>query len=236
MKKLNLRLMIGIAAIFGLLIVTSYDGYGQRHNRLTRAEKNQGWILLFDGKTTDGWRGYNYSEVPEQWGVKDGILHTTGRGRDLIYDQKLLNFHLKLDWNISERGNSGLFILGQEIEGKPIWHTAPEIQIIDNERYENLQPAQYAPALYDLIVPPVQNTRPAGQWNTLEVILNEGHLTIRQNGEDIIETQMGTPEWNALVEKSKFPDEIFGQVKPGYIGLQDHGNPVSFRNIKLRKL
>lgn len=234
MNKVNLNLMIGIVAIFGLFIVTANMSYGQ--NKLSRAEKKQGWILLFDGKTTDGWRSYNATGIPEQWGVQKGTLHTTGRGRDLIYDEKFLNFHLVLDWNISEKGNSGAFILGQEIEGRPIWHTALEIQILDNANYDDLQPAQYAPALYDLIVPSVQNTRPAGKWNTLEVILDNSYLTIRQNGEDVVKTQIGTQEWKALVEKSKFPDEIFGQLKPGYIGLQDHGNAVSFRNIKLRKL
>ena len=236
MKKVNLNLITGIAAIFVLLIVSGYDVTGQNHNELTLAEKNQGWVLLFDGKTTDGWRGYNSPDFPEQWGVKDGLLYTRGRGRDLIYDEKFLNFHLVLDWKISERGNSGVFILGQEIEGRPIWHTAPEIQILDNDGYANLTPMQYAPALYDLVVPTVQNTKPTGEWNNMEVILNNGHLTIRQNGEDIIHTQMRTPAWDAKVKNSKFPNDLFGKLIPGYIGLQDHGNEVWFRNIKLREL
>lgn len=234
MKKENFNLMIGIIAIFGLFMTTGFDTIGQ--NKLSRAEKKQGWILLFDGKTTDGWRGYNSTGVPEQWSVQDGTLHTVGRGRDLIYEKKYLNFHLVLDWKISEKGNSGVFILGQEVEGRPIWHTAPEIQVIDNDNYGGLKPAQYAPSLYDLVVPSVQNTKPTGMWNTLEVILDDGNLVIRQNGETVVRTQMGTPEWEAMVEKSKFPAELFGKLNPGYIGLQDHGNEVWFRNIKLREL
>jgi len=131
---------------------------------------------------------------------------------------------------------SGVFILAQEIPGRPIWHTAPEIQILDNDAHPNVNPDQFAPALYDLIAPSVQNTKPAGQWNTLEVILDRGQLTIRQNGEQAVQTQVGTPSWNKMVDESKFPLDIFGKLVPGYIGVQDHGDEVWFRNIKIREL
>lgn len=205
-------------------------------NSLTSHEIEQGWVLLFDGETSEGWRGYNSPDFPEGWLVEDGTLYCTCSGGDILYDQKYLNFHLKIDWKISEAGNSGIFILAQEIEERPIWHTAPEIQILDNNAHPNLNPDQFAPALYDLIPPAIQNTHPAGEWNTVEVILNNGALTIRQNNADAVQTQIGTDEWTEMVDESKFPVEIFGQLETGYIAVQDHGDEVWFRNIKIREL
>lgn len=205
-------------------------------NSLSQNEIDQGWNLLFDGETTDGWRGYNRTDFPDGWEVEDGTLYCTCAGGDILYDQQFLNFHLKIDWKISEGGNSGVFILAQEIEDRPIWHTAPEVQILDNEAHPDVNPDQFAPALYDLIPPFVQNTRLAGEWNTIEVLLNEGELTIRQNGADAVQTQIGTSDWNQMVDESKFPVEIFGQLEPGYIAVQDHGDEVWFRNIKILEL
>ena len=236
MKNKVLRIVTKAFA-FGLLVALA--GCAEpvaEHNALTRAERADGWILMFDGQTSEGWRGYNRTDFPDGWIIEDGTLYCTGQGGDVIYDQKFLDFHLKIDWKISEGGNSGIFVLAQEMEGRPIWHTAPEIQILDNEAHPNVNPDQFAPALYDLIPPSVQNTRPAGEWNTVEVILDNGHLTIRQNDEDVVHTQIGTPEWEAMVDESKFPVEIFGILEPGYIGVQDHGDEVWFRNIKIKEL
>lgn len=226
--------MTAMIVIISLFVITACGTDGP--NTLTRTEIKQGWILLFDGETSDGWRGYNRAGFPEGWVVQDGTLHCISSGEDIIYDEKFLDFHLMIDWKISKGGNSGIFFLGQEVEGRPIWHTAPEVQVLDNEAHPNLNPSQYAPALYDLIVPSVQNTRPAGQWNTVEVILLDGELTVRQNGEAVVHTQIGTPEWDEMVDRSKFPLEIFGQLNPGHIGVQNYGNEVWFRNIKLRRL
>lgn len=205
-------------------------------NTLTETERAEGWKLIFDGETGEGWRGYNNTEFPEGWVVDNGALHCTGEGGDIIYEQKYLDFHLKIDWMISEGGNSGIFFLAQEIEGRRIWHSAPEYQILDNDAHPDSNPDQFAPALYDLVPPSVQNTRPAGEWNTAEIILKDGHLTQRQNGEDVVQIRLDTPEWKAMVDESKFPLEIFGKLIPGHIGLQDHGDEVWFRNIKIKEL
>jgi hypothetical protein len=138
-----------------------------------------------------------------------------------------------VDWKISEGGNSGIFYLAQEIEGRPIWHSAPELQLLDNEAYPDIRETQLAPALYDLVPADPQNTNPAGEWNTVEVILRDRHLSHIQNGEEVVHVHLGTPEWEALVKESKFPDDIFARYIPGYIGLQDHGDEVWFRNIKI---
>ena len=236
MRTNNLNFLLATLIIMLLPGLMSCAEPVAEHNTLTRAEQAEGWILMFDGETSEGWRGYNRSDFPDGWVIEDGALYCTGTGGDVIYDQKFLDFHLKIDWKISEGGNSGIFILAQEIERRPIWHTAPEIQLLDNEAHPNVNPDQFAPALYDLIPPSVQNTRPAGEWNTIEVILQEGHLTIRQNDADAVHAHIGTPEWDEMVDESKFPLEIFGKLEPGYIGVQDHSDEVWFRNIKIKEL
>lgn len=232
MSKRVLSFLTAIFAFVVLISLTSCSG----HNRLSRAETEAGWMLMFDGETTEGWRGYNSTGFPDGWSVQDGTLYCSGRGGDVIFDQKFLNFVLRLDWRISEGGNSGIFVLARELEGRPIWHSAPEIQILDNEAHPNVNPDQFAPALYDLIPPAIQNTRPAGEWNSVEVKIDRGTLTIWQNNAQVVQTQIGTPSWTRMVDESKFPLEYFGKLIPGYIGLQDHGDEVWFRNIKIREL
>ncbi len=216
-------------------------------NTLTEEEKEEGFFLLFDGETTDGWRGYNMETFPpEGWVIEDGLLRCIGegtgeaggKGGDIIYDQKFLDFHLKLEWKVSPGGNSGIFYLGQEIEGEPIWKSAPEMQILDNERHIDAQLGEdrKAGSLYDLIAADPQNTRPAGEWNKAEVMVYRGTVVHRQNGEKVLEYHLGTPDWERLVEESKFAEyEWFGQYKPGYIALQDHGDDVWFRNIRIKE-
>ncbi len=209
-------------------------------NTLTEQEKEEGFVLLFDGETTTGWRSYNGDDFPEEgWIVEDGTLRCIGRGGDIVYDGTFRDFHLKVDWKISEGGNSGIFYLGQEIPGRPIWHTAPEFQILDNERHPDAERGvdgnRKAASLYDILPPVPQNTRPAGEWNTAEIIVYQGSVFHRQNGEDVLEYHLGTPSFEEMVEESKFDVELFGKYIEGVIGLQDHGDDVWFRNIKIRE-
>ena len=211
------------------------DYIDAEHNVLAEYEIEEGWQLLFDGETSEGWRGYNMSSFPAGWEVEDGTLHLTGSGGDIIYDQKFKDFHLSAEWMISEGGNIGIFYLAQEIEDQPIWHSAPELQLLDNESNMELDPKQWAPALYGIIPAYPQNTNPAGEWNTAEVVLRDSILLHFQNGEEVVNVQIGTPEWNEMVEESKFPAETFGKYMPGYVGLQNYGDEVWFRNIKIRE-
>ena len=222
-------------------------------NTLTDAEKAQDWILMFDGKTSDGWRGYNKKAFPTGWKIEDGTLkcQASGRGEaggidggDIIYDtKKFSNFDLKLEWKISEGGNSGIFYLAREVEGWEIYRTAPEMQVLDNDRHidSNLgkDGNRKAGSLYDLIPAKPQNTKPAGQWNSVEILCYQGTVVHKQNGETVLEYHLWTPEWNALVKGSKFPalNPDWAKVaKEGFIGLQDHGGDVWFRNLKIRPL
>jgi len=221
-------------------------------NQLTQAEIDEGWVLLFDGETTEGWRGYGKDSFPDSgWVVEDGTLHCLesgqgeagGAGGDIIYDKKFSNFHLKLEWKISEGGNSGIFYLGQEIEGEPIWKTAPEMQILDNERHPDAQLGKEgnrkAGSLYDLIPADPQNAKPAGEWNAVEIMVWDGTVVHKMNGETVLEYHLWTDDWNNLVADSKFPalnPDWANVAKEGYIGLQDHGDAVWFRNIKIKEL
>ena len=221
-------------------------------NALTAEEKAQGWLLLFDGKTTQGWRGYNKTGFPSDWNIDNGTIHLKGSGNgeagavnggDLIYDKKFSNFDLKIEWKISNGGNSGIFYLAQEIPGKEIWRTAPELQVLDNDRHPDAllgkDGNRKAGSLYDLIPAKPQNTKPAGEWNSVEIISYQGTIVHKQNGETILEYHLWTPEWNELVKNSKFPSynpDWANVAKEGFIGVQDHGNDVWYRNIKIRPL
>ena len=222
-------------------------------NTLTSEEKAQGWILLFDGKTNEGWRGYNKTNFPPDWVIEDGALRLKGSGNgeagsvnggDLVYGkQKFSNFMLKIEWKISSGGNSGIFYLAQEVPGKEIWRNAPEIQVLDNERHPDAMMGKdgnrMAGSLYDLIPAKPQNTKPAGQWNSVEIISYQGAIVHKQNGEVVLEYHLWTPAWNELVKNSKFPSynpDWANVAKEGLIGMQDHGNDVWYRNIKIRPL
>lgn len=262
MKDLKREVVVAVA-FFTLVSLMMSCGQGPRKvesddakvpeialNTLTEEEKADGFILMFNGLEFDGWRGYNKPAFPEAgWVIDNGTMKVEGaegQGGDIIYDRKFKDFHLKLEWMVPEgensgMGNSGIFYLAKEIEGEPIWKSAPEMQIINNEKYRESypesSPMQMAGSLYDLVAAEPQNALPAGQWNTVEIMLNDGKLTQMQNGAVVAEIIVGSDEWNALVAASKFaPYEYFGQYEPGYIGLQDHGDALWFRNIRVKEL
>ena len=222
-------------------------------NTLSKKEKEDGWKLLFNGENSENWKGYNTDSFPSDWKIKDGTLFMSGSGRgeagsenggDILYDEKFDNFHLKLEWKISEGGNSGIFYLGQESDDFDyIWETAPEMQVLDNEKHPDAMLGKdgnrQAGSLYDLYPAKPQNARPVGEWNEVEIMVYKGTVVHKQNGETVVEYHLWTPKWEEDVAKSKFPDlnENWADVaKEGYIGLQDHGDDVWFRNIKIKQL
>lgn len=257
MKKLKLFTLM-ISLVVSAALLNACGQAGQREevaeevpmNTLSQEEKDQGFILMFDGKSFDGWRGYNQPAFPEAgWVIQDGTLmvqgagtgEAGGQGGDIIYDRKFQDFHLKLEWKVSSGGNSGIFYLAQEIEGEPVWKSAPEMQILCNERHIDAQLGvdgnRKAGSLYDLIPADPQNANPTGEWNTAEVLVYRGTVVHRQNGEVVLEYHLGTPDWNRMIENSKFRDfPEFGIYRPGFISLQDHGDDVWFRNLRIREL
>jgi len=221
-------------------------------NTLSEQEKSEDWILMFDGETTKGWREYDGEVFPDTgWYIEDGMLvcESSGKGEagfggDIIYDKQFTNFDLKLEWMIEEGGNAGIFFLAQEVPGWEIWRTAPEYQILDNfgNHIDNTlgeNGNRRAGSLYDLIPPDPQNAKGPGEWNTAEIISYEGTIVFKMNGENTMEFHLWTPAWNEMIANSKFPDynpDWANVAKTGYIGLQDHGHAVWFRNIKIREL
>ena len=243
MKLLN----IFLSSILVLGLVTSCGSKGNTKKEVT---KDDGFVSVFDGTTTTGWRGYNLTTFPESgWEVADGTLHCIGSGTgeagsggDIIYDKKLTNFELELEWKISEGGNSGIFILGQEIPEEPIYKSSPEMQILDNDKHPDARLGvdgnRMAGSLYDLIPAVPQNTKPAGEWNKAGILVYQGTVVFSSNGANVVEFHLWTDDWKKMVGESKFKDwEWFlNPAKDGYIGLQDHGNDVWFRNIKIKEL
>ena len=223
---------------------------GQEPNTLTRQEKNEGWTLLSNGKDFGGWRQCNGTTMPADWKIDDGAMMVfTGEGRnpgsgaggDILYGEKQFrNFELSIDWKAGEMANSGIFYNVREVPGKPIYYAAPEIQVLDNENAtDNKIASHLAGSLYDMIAADPATVHPAGEWNTIVVKVDDGKVTHTQNGVKVVEYELWTPEWDAMVEGSKFrdfPGFTEGISREGYIGLQDHGYSVWFRNIKIREL
>ncbi|MDT8392798.1 MAG: DUF1080 domain-containing protein [Bacteroidales bacterium] len=222
----------------------------QKPNTLSKQELEEGWILMFNGLTPDGWRSYNGETFPENgWEVVDGTLHVIGSGRgeaggggDILFDRKFSNFELSLEWKVSEGGNSGIFYLAQEIPGEPVWKSAPEMQILDNERHPDAKLGvdgnRAAGALYDLIPGKPEAVNPAGQWNHAKVMVYKGTVVHSMNSENVLEYHLWTDDWKEMVANSKFKDyeHFMDPASEGYIVLQDHGDDVWFRNIKIREL
>jgi hypothetical protein len=217
----------------------------------SKTTKDDGGTAIFDGKTSTGWRGYNKTTFPEKgWEVVDGTLHCIGSGAgeaggsggDIIYDKKLSNFELSIEWKISEGGNSGIFILAQEVAGDPIYKSSPEMQILDNEKHPDAKLGvdgnRKAGSLYDLIPAKPQNAKPVGQWNKVVITVYQGTVVFNQNGANVVEFHLWTDDWKKMVANSKFKDwpNFINTAREGYIGLQDHGNDVWFRNIKVKEL
>ena len=217
--------------------VAGADRDGPTHNTLTPAETTEGWSLLFDGVSLDGWRAYDSPELPGGWDVVDGMLSRTGPGGDLMSDRTFRNFELTLEWRVEERGNSGIFYLAAQGE-ENIYHSAPEMQVLDDERHPDGQSQlTSAGANYGLHPAPRGVVHPAGEWNHVRIMVQENRVEHWLNGEKIVEYVIRSPEWAELVAASKFSQwPAYGQADEGHIGLQDHGDPVWYRNIKIREL
>ena len=219
-------------------------------NTLSQSEVDEGWVLLFDGTSADQWRGYLKDSFPDHgWAVEDGVLKVLGSGRgeaggggDIITKKKYRNFEFSVDWKISEGGNSGIFYLAQEIPDEPIWKSSPELQLLDNERHPDAKLGvdgnRTAGSLYDLIPGDTSLVNPAGEWNTSRVMVYKGTVVHYMNGEPVVEYHLWTDDWKNMVKNSKFKnyDEFLNTAEEGFIGLQDHGDEVWFRNIKIKEL
>ena len=217
-------------------------------------------IVLFDGSSTDGWRGYDKTTLPTAWTIEDGCLKINGSGNgeagakdggDIIYDRKFKNFELTFEWKVGKGSNSGVFYLAQEVPGEPIYISAPEYQILDNANHPDAKLGvdgnRQSASLYDMIPAKPQNSKPYGEWNTGKIMVYKGTVVHYQNDVNVLEYHLWTPQWKELLDASKFSQDKWplaydllincgGDEHEGYIGLQDHGDDVWYRNIKIKIL
>ncbi len=215
-------------------------------NTLTSAEKNNGWILLFDGETTNEGHSYNKNSVSTNWQVVDGALvmdpksKGNGNSGDLVSNNEYENYEFTTDWRISEGGNSGIiFDIKEDPKFSATYNTGAEMQVLDNIKAgDNKKENHLAGLLYDMSGTAVlSKPKPAGEWNQARIIQNKGHLTFYFNGVKTLDVQEGSEEWKNMIANSKFKTWTdFMTAAKGKIAFQDHGHEVAFRNIKIRKL
>jgi hypothetical protein len=223
--------------LLGLCVfATRADAQGVA-NTLTNDEKAAGFKLLFDGQTTNGWRGYKSEEMPKGWKVVDGSLARVGGGGDIVSNEQFGSFELLIDWKIAEAGNSGIIYHVQESE-KSSYMTGPEYQVLDNARHpDGRNKLTSAASCYGLYAPEKDVCHPAGEWNHTRIVIKGPHVEHWLNGVKVVQYEKGSDEWNNKVAASKFKQwPQFGKPKEGHLCLQDHGDKVEFRNIKIRVL
>ncbi len=250
-----------LAPALSLLVISCSDNAGKNeenkqpvtvsatHNILTDEEKNDGWQLLFEGTSTKGWHKYGEPAAGAAWKVTEGELHLDASekqdwqikgGGDIVTDEEFENFHLKLEWKIDTCGNSGIIFLIHEDSAKYkwAWHTGLEMQILDNACHSDAKITKHrAGDLYDLISCSKETVKPALEWNAVEIKHVNGKLDFWLNGEPVVSTTIGDDNWKNMLKNSKWKDyPDFSIYKKGKIALQDHGNHVWFRNIKIKKL
>jgi Domain of Unknown Function (DUF1080) len=216
---------------------------------LSDQEKADGWQLLFDGQSTKGWHKYGGAPVGAAWKIADAVLYLdtsskkdwqTANGGDIVTDDEFENFDLKLQWKISPKGNSGVMFYVHEdtVKFKYTFESGPEMQVVDNEGHPDGKIIKHqAGDLYDMISCSKKTVKPVGEWNDVEIKSLNGKLDLYLNNEDVVSTTMWDNNWKKMVAGSKFKEwPGFGTFKKGGIALQDHGNMVSFRNIRIKKL
>lgn len=237
------KLFIACAALSGALLAACTPA--PKNNVLTEAEKAEGWKLLFDGKTLDGWRDYNGDSLTAPWIVEDGCIRAKGSGSDasgyIVTDTIYENFELVWDWKIAEGGNSGmLYHVVENPKFKVPYVTGPEYQLIDDFGFpEPLEDWQKTAADYAMHVPDTSKTtiKPAGEWNTSKIVFDNGHVEHWLNGEKVVEFEAWTDDWFEKKNSGKWKDAPeYGLARKGVICLQDHGSAAWFRNIKIKEL
>jgi hypothetical protein len=221
---------------------------------------DDGWITIFDG-SFKGWRGYDQDVVPVKWiydeesmrivGGDGGEAHSEDGG-DIMFAYKFKNFELTFDWKVARGSNSGIFYLAREVKGEPIWVSSPEYQIVDNVNHIDGRTGtggnRMSASLYDMIPAVPQNSKPFGEWNTGAITVYQGSVFHWQNGEVVLEYHLWTPKWEELISSGKFRRggdyplaynflvNLGDDDRSGYIGFQDHGGDVWYRNLKVKIL
>ena len=236
---------MSVVLVWGVLLGWSLApaigaGSGSMKHKMTHKEKDSGWVSLFDGKTTKGWRGFRSETFPKKgWEVVDGALHHIARagGGDIINEKQYDDFDFTFEWKVAPGANSGVFFRVSE-DYTPTYKTGIEYQILDDARHhDGKNPLTSAASNYALYPRTDGTLKPVGEYNTGRILAKGNHVEHWLNGKKVVEYEIGSEDWNKRIAQSKFAGwEHFGKMRKGYIGLQDHGNDVWFRNLKIRPL
>jgi hypothetical protein len=230
-------------AIFAVLLITCISVSSSAQNKLTEQEKKEGWTLLFDGTTTNGWHTWKSDDVTPRWKAGNGELYLdkaveSGKG-DIVTDKEYENYELSLEWKIGACGNSGIiFNVIDDAKYKNTYESGPEMQVLDNTCHPDAKIIKHrAGDLYDLISCSKETVKPAGEWNQVRIVSKNAKMEFWLNGTKVVEFAMHTADWDKMVAGSKFKSmPAFGKASKGHIALQDHGDAVWYRNIKIREL
>ena len=201
--------------------------------------RTQAWQPLLQGTSASAWRGFRSEALPPGWQVVDGALTRVGAAGDIITREQFQNFELELEWKVAAGGNSGVFFhVVEDSAAQYVWETGPEFQVLDNERHADGKLPQTSAASNFALHAPARNvTLPAGQWNRARVLVNGSHVEHWLNGEKVVEYELWSDDWKQRVRNSKFNQmPRYGLARSGHIALQDHGDWVAFRNIRIRRL
>lgn len=248
---LLLSVVLGGILVAGLLFSSRFLGNGAAPassanaaldtvNTLTEAERTAGWRLLFDDTSLDNWRGYQRDSVPNGWTVQESAIHFEGdapNSTSIITTDTFDHFEFRVEWKISPEGNSGIMyrVAG---ETKSPHRTGPEFQVLDNAALSDPAGSKHqAGALYGLYAPSRDVTKPVGEYNETRIVVRGTHVEHWMNGTKLLEAEIGSDTWGERVAGTKFANyDAFAEAESGHIVLQNHGDPVWYRDIKLRSL
>jgi hypothetical protein len=207
------------------------------NNTLTPKEREAGWILLFDGRTLDGWRALKSETPGSGWKVINGEMVLVQKAGDILTVAEFGDFELSVEWKVEDATNSGI-IYRVGLQESTTWRTGPEYQILDNHKATDIHdPKHLAGALYDLAAPPGDYTKPVGEWNLARIVVQGWHIQHWLNGVKIVDVDLSSPEGRSLVAHSKFRSmPLFATLSRGHIALQDEDQSVWYRNVKIREL
>ena len=197
------------------------------------------WHPLLENNAAEAWRGFRSETLPAGWQMVDGALTRVGAGGDIITREQYDNFELELEWKVAPGGNSGVFFhVVEDSTLRYVWQTGPEMQILDNERHADGKLPQTSAASNFALHAPVKNVaRAAGEWNQARLVVKGARVEHWLNGEKVVEYDLWSDDWKQRVANSKFKDmPRYGLAPSGHIALQDHGDWVAFRNIRIRRL